>query len=205
MRFVTHELEDPMQHPKAVRRAYAQKREAVWQAFREHIEHIRPLLLPPLQLLLDANMHDAWLSKVEIDAEQHTISLLIRECDASPSAQDPFYDLHLTYTDIRLSVEQTALLCLIAREPSAEIYWDELEIVEGTPPRYIHRIAWNADIRIGQKADRFTTLCPEIELNFGGLKAVALPIPEGSSRGDGTEITVINDSEIATNTIYILG
>ena len=44
VRFVRPELDDPMKHPKAVRRAVAQQQQAVEQAFHDHNERIRPLL-----------------------------------------------------------------------------------------------------------------------------------------------------------------
>ena len=198
MRFVTPDLDDPMKHPKAVRRAVAQQQQAVLQAFQDHKERIRPLLPPALQRLQDTYVHDARIRSLRIDAGQRTLQLCLLCCD-SPGC----FDLTLNYKEIQLTGQETSLLCFIAHV-DAEIYWGEVDLTEDTDsPVFIHRILWQTRIRTdrepagtafdGEALYRTYTLAPEIELRFGGFGIEITPNPENQlSRGDDF-ITVVRD------------
>lgn len=191
MRFVEPELDDPMKYPKAVRRAVAQQQQAVREAFREHNERLRPLLPPLLQQIQEANIHDARIRSLCIDAAQQTVDLCLTCCD-TPGC----FDLNLHYKAIRLTTQETSLLCLIAYEENAEIYWGELDIEEGAKPAvFIHRIVWQTRVPINRDREQGHTymLTPEIELRFGDFEMEVIPNPEGDFSRSNDFITVVQE------------
>jgi len=103
---------------------------------------------------------------------------------------DGYFDLHLDYKDIEMTPQETSLLCLIAHLESAEVDYDEIDLVttgaenggvEGSaPPVFVHRLLWNTSIWTGSEVrgpnaldeERSITfaLTPEIEFRFRGLE-----------------------------------
>ncbi len=199
MRFVEPELDDPMKHPKAVRRAMAQQQQAVRQAFLDHNERIRPLLPPPLQRLQEAYIHDARIRSLRIDVAERTLQLCLFCCD-SPGC----FDLNLEYKDIQLTSQETSLLCFVAHEESSEIYWGEVDIEESTSsPVFIHRILWQTRIPTDRDPAQGYTymLTPEIELRFGDFEMQVAPNPEGKFSRTDDLITVVRDPNKKDNVV----
>ncbi len=201
MRFVRPELNDPMSHPKAVRRAVAQRQEAVAQAFRDHNARIRPLLPPSLQWLQEAYIHDAQIQSLQIDTVQQTVQLVLT-CFDSPVG---YFNLDLKYKDIQLTAQEISLFCLIAHREDAEVYWGEVDIVDiaggagstDAARLFVHRILWNTNVVTGRDAAQGvtyrSTLTPEIELRFGDFEMEVTPNAVGGfSRADDF-ITVVRD------------
>jgi len=195
MRFVVPDLIGPNAHPKAIRRAVAQRQQAMEQAWRDHNERIRPLLLPSLQRLQDTFIHDARIRSLRIDAGQKTLQLCLF-CYDTPGC----FDLTLDYKDVQLTDQETSLLCFIAHE-DAEIYWGEIDLDEGggSAP-FIHRILWQTGIPIGREPavgewQTLYTLEPEIELHFGGFE-IAITANPGNQLTRGEDfITVVRSAD----------
>lgn len=177
MRFVIPDLFNPNAHPRAVRRAVGHRATAVRQSWRDHNERIRPLLPPSLQRLQETQLHDGLIRSLRIDDGQKTLQLRLLCGDL----QQGYFDLTLDYKEIQLTQQETSLLCLIAHEKRAEIYWDEIDLEDGAAaPIFIHRILWNTGVRSGREPDGEIfdgeksyctyTLQPEIELRFGGFE-----------------------------------
>ena len=197
MRFVIPELADPMKHPKAVRRAVAQQQQAVRQAFHDHNERIRPLLPPPLQRLQETDLNDGLIRSLRIDPGKRTLQL----CLLCGDLQQGYFDLTLDYQEIALTPQETSLLCLIAHEESAEIYWDEIDLEEGGgSPVFIHRLLWNTYIstwpdRVAGECYVNSTLTPEIELRFSGLEIEIIPRPNRQFSRVDNPITIVRDTD----------
>lgn len=201
MRFAVPDLGwDEMKYPKAVRRAVAQKREAVWQAHREHNERIRPLLPPSLQQLLETKLHDARIRSLRIDPGQKTLHVSLYYCD-TPGC----LDINLFYKEIELSPQEISLLCLTAYV-DADIYWGEIDREAGAdPPVFLHRILWQTEVQTdrepagvgldGEALYATYQLDPEIELRFGGFEMEVTPNPEGEFSRTDDFITVVRDPD----------
>lgn len=188
MRFVTPELADPMQYPKAVRRAVVQRQQAVRQARRDHNERIHPLLPPSLQRLQEMELDDARIRSLRIDAGQRTLEL----CLICGDLQRGYFELTLDYKGIQLTRQETSLVCLIAHESTAEIDCHEIDVEEDAgSPVFIHRISWHTRI----ETDRITMLEPEIELRFGGLEIEAISRPDRHVARAENVITVVRDTD----------
>ena len=215
MRFVVPDLDDPNAHPRAVRRAVGHRAAEVRQAWRDHNEHIRPLLPPSLQQLQQTQLHDALIQSLRIDPTQRTLQLRLL-CDD----RDGYFDLRLDYKDIELSPQETSLLCLIAHLESAEVDRDEIDLaptgaedggLEGGAGRvFVHRLSWHTGIQtgrqgtgpnaLGEECSVVFTLHPEIEFRFGGLEIAMertaetlLPTERLLSRRPADFITVVRD------------
>ncbi len=196
MRFVVPDLNDPMKHPKAVRRAVAQRRLAVAQAFEEHKRSIRPLLPPSLQALQETDLNDGLIRSLRIDPKQHTLEL----CLLCGDLQQGYADLTLTYKELELTSGELSLLCFIAADERCDIAWDEVDIRETDRRCFLHRIRWNTSIPIwresaGEECWYIWNLGPEIELRFGGFELEVTPRPDRHLARPENVVTVVPDPE----------
>lgn len=201
MHFVIPTLFNPNAHPRAVRRAVGHRAAAVRQNWRDHNARIRPLLPPSLQRLQETQLHDGLIRSLRNDAGKKTLHLSLL-CDD----RDGYFDLTLDYTGIQLTAQETSLLCLIAHEKSAEIYWDEIDL-EGSEdaPIFIHRILWNTRVQTdrefagesfdGEAMHIIYNLKPEIELRFSGLELHLNRRTDGQFVRDDDFITVVRDPD----------
>jgi hypothetical protein len=200
MRFVVPSLEDPGSHPKAVRREVARRQQEVREAFRAHNERIRPLLPPPLQLLLDTHLDDARVLSLRIDPAEQTLRLCLEVGDA----QRGISELCLEYVGAELSDQQISLFCLLAHHDGADVAWDELDVEQDADGEalYVHRMQWNTNVLVGRTqleggTGILHTLRPETEVRFRSLEAQITPQtdapPTGRPRPDDF-ITVVGVS-----------
>jgi hypothetical protein len=209
MRFVIPDLIDPNAHPRAVRRAVGHRAAEVRQAWRDHNERIRPLLPPSLQRLQATQLHDALIQSLHIDAGHRTVQLRLL-CDDT----NGYFDLRLNYRDIRLTQQETSLLCLIAHQEGAEVDRDEIDVAptdgdegrvpgDAAAPVFIHRISWHTGVEtsreamglngLGEECSRIFTLHPEIEFRFGGLEIETVPRSDRKLSRTADFITVVRD------------
>lgn len=178
MRFVLPDLFHPMDHPKAVRRAVAQRREAVIQAWRAHNDALRPTLPPDLVWLLDFSLDDAVTRSLRIVPAEKRLTLTLWVGDA----QRGYFEAELDYTGIILTRMETQLLCLIVADERNDIYWSELEREDDGS--YVHRIRWHTRIAIGDYHDKqgnylgYHTLGPELAFRFTAFHLTLTPPPK---------------------------
>ena len=71
-----------MSYPKSVRRAVAQRCEAVWQAWCTHNDALRPTLSPELTWLLDFSLDDAITHSLRIVPAEKQLVLTLWVGDA---------------------------------------------------------------------------------------------------------------------------
>jgi len=171
---------------RAMRRAIGRRSAEVRQARREHDARIRPLLTSALQQLQDLPLDDGLIQSLRIDPGQRTLGLRLL-CDD----RDGYFDLNLVYKGIRLTPQETSLLCLIAHEEGAEIDEHEIDLlpedweggsIESNARRlmFVHRLSWHTGIQTGREPPvpnacgedtyRVYRLQPETEFRFGGLE-----------------------------------
>lgn len=173
MRFVTPDFFDPKNDTKADRRAIAQKEAAVRDAFRVHNDRIRPLLSPALQELQNISLHDGLWQSLRIDGRKKTLTLRFLCGDLIQG----YFDVRLRYTGISLSQNETSLLCLLAYEKTAESDHHEIDLSDGDPPPFIHRISWHTGLITSRGQGFSYSLGPEIELHFERLTLEKSPLP----------------------------
>lgn len=195
MRFVVPQLENPGEHPRAVRQAVAREQQAVRQAYAAHNARIHPLLPAALQQLQKTDLHDGVFRSLYIDPPQRTVQFDLLCGDS----RQGMFDLQLRYQDIILTPPESSLLCLIAHETSSQIDWDEIDLDNGseTAP-FIHRLRWNTGIRTGfrpftagAEQGYIRSLTPEMELRFGSLTIESTPCPQGREFGGPCQITIV--------------
>lgn len=185
MRFPYPESDDPFYSSPADERALAERH----QALRDHRERIRPFLPPALQPLQQADVHDAQVWSLRIDPAQRTLQLCVYHHDSEKS-----YQLKFDYRDIQLTTQETSLLCLIASDRNADVYWGEVDLDERTnPPVYIHRLLWQTRISTGRDIEKglIYTRDVEIEFRFGGFELEIMPNPDGDFSRPADFITIV--------------
>lgn len=166
MRFVAPDLDDPMSYPKSVRRAVAQRRDAVWKESEEHHARIRPKLPVGLRFLCEFSIDDAPIRSLKIDCMEKTVRLKMIVGDL----QRGYFDLDITYLGISLTRNETNLLCLIAHAADDAI-WGELDVLEENGQTvFVHRIRWHSSIQTGVWKYGSYNLVPEFEFRFTGAK-----------------------------------
>lgn len=199
MRFVVPILDEPGDWPKAVRRQVAQRQEAVRQAHIEHKARLRPLLSGKMTRLLDWDLHDATIRKLVIDTVRNEMTLCFRGLDYRHGE----FDMRARYRETRLTRQVISLLCLIAYEDSAEVYWTELDRdatgdSTGNSP-FVQRILWNIYVPLsrpprGEGLWMQDALRPELEFRFGSAEVTVTqksPLPKMLPRE--RRISVIRD------------
>ena len=140
MRFVIPDLDDPMAHPKSVRRAVAQRRDAVFQEWRAHCDALRPTLPPDLVWLLEFSLDDALPRFLQIDHVNQTLTLGLLVGDL----QRGYFEASLHYQGITLSPVETQILCLMVSDNNNEVAWGELDRQPlGT---FTHSLRWRTRI-----------------------------------------------------------
>ena len=211
MRFTIPDLSDPNAHPRAVRRAVGHRAAEVRQAWRDHNERIRPLLLPSLQRLQETQLHDALIQSLRINAAQQSLQLRLIGDD-----RDGFFDLCLDYKGIRLTQQETSLLCLIAHNKGSEVDWDEIDLAPrvddavglqagASPFRFIHRLSWHTGIQtdqepmspngLGEECSSHFMLHPEIEFQFDSLEIEMVRRADRRMCRAADFITVVRDPD----------
>lgn len=195
MRFVIPDLLFPNEHPKAIRRAVAQRREAVWRAWREHNDALRPLLSPTLVWLLDFSLDDALTRYLHIDPHAQTLSLGLLVGDL----QRGYFEADLHYHGITLSPQETQLLCLTVADETNDLHWGELEREEtANGVVYTHRLCWHTQIhtftylRQGQVA-AWECLAPEVALRFTNFALELSPRKSRKLRKPAERIHIARD------------
>jgi hypothetical protein len=173
MQFEVPEVPDPSWLSPQQLRDLATAQDAARVAYREHNRKIRPLLPHALQELQDIDMSDAKIRSLKVSSDASMIQICY-VCGDTPRG---YFDVNLKYEDIDATHEQIDLLCMLALEKSAEIYWTEIDLIrDEKPPRFIHRCRWNTNLPIGRREDDNSdesvvyTLGPEIEFRFGNLE-----------------------------------
>ena len=141
------------------------------------------------QFLLDFSLDDALVLSLRLDPLQKTLALTLYAGDA----QRGYFKLLLHYDNIALTRAETQLLCLIVHAAD-DIYWGELDIVEGDEPLvFIHRLLWHSSIKMDRDGCCFQ---PEIELRFGGFELEVTPLPDGrTAKRDTDFIQVVGDPD----------
>ena len=192
MRFVIPDLVNPMDYPKSVRRAVAQRRDAVIQEWRAHCDALRPTLSPDLAWLLDFSLDDAITHSLRIVPSEKRLILTLWVGDA----QRGYFEARLNYEGITLTPMETQLLCLIVADEHNDIYWSELEREENGS--YIHRIRWHTRIPIRNFHDKdgsylgYHTLGPELAFRFTDFGLDLRPAPQNCERPKEV-ITIVKD------------
>ena len=195
MRFVIPDLGDLMAYPKAVRRAVAQRRDAVFQEWREHNDRLRPLLSPELTWLLDFSLDDALTRFLHINPQEKTLSLGLLVGDN----QRGYFEANLHYRGIVLSSMEMQLLCLIATNEENDIDWSELEREESDQDFcFIHRIRWHTRIPVHRtyekkKVTSWFSLEPEIALHFTDFSLEITPRKDRTLRSHKERIRIVPD------------
>ncbi|WP_309708937.1 hypothetical protein [Armatimonas sp.] len=150
MRFVIPDLDDPMAHPKSVRRAVAQRRDAVFQEWRAHCDALRPTLSPDLVWLLEFSLDDALPRFLKIDQVNKTLTLGLLVGDL----QRGYFETSLHYQGITLSPMETQILCLLVSDDNNEVAWGELDRApSGT---FTHCLRWRTRVETGRVPDVVT-------------------------------------------------
>jgi hypothetical protein len=195
MRFVIPDLHDPMAYPKATRRAVAQRRDAVFQEWREHNDQLRPFLSPDLTWLLDFSLDDALTRYLHINPLEQTLSLGLLVGDS----QRGYFEADLHYKGIELSPQEIQLLCLIAANEENDIYWGELEREESDQGiSFTHRIRWHTRVPVHRiyeekKVTSWFCLEPEIALHFMDFSLQLTPRKSRKLRSHKERIRIVPD------------
>ncbi len=164
-------------YPESVEKAVEKRQQAVFQAWQNHCEALRPLLTPELKWLLDFSLDDALTRYLHIHPKKRTLSLGLLVGDN----QRGYFTADLHYEGIVLSLMEMQLLCLTVADERNDIAWGELERAEASSTvLYTHRIRWHTNIPTHRnyengKLSSWFTLDSEIALKFTGFSLRVSP------------------------------
>ncbi len=99
-----------------------------------YIDTLLPSLPPAVAALArDINLHDGLIHRVLVQPEQKQLELGLRCGDL----QVGYFDLDLTYSEVRLDLLDIPFLQRCAQSRQAEVLYDEVDWEDGN---YVHRI-----------------------------------------------------------------
>jgi hypothetical protein len=119
--------------------------EAIVPAYQRHVERLLPNLSTPMRVLAAGlGLHDALIRRVVLDRAARELRLELRGGDQ----QLGYFDLDLTYLGAIVDAADVATLAAAARAERtgerAEVLYDEVDLVIGSPGRYLHRLLFSS-------------------------------------------------------------
>ncbi|MBC8142805.1 MAG: hypothetical protein H7Y38_15380 [Armatimonadetes bacterium] len=175
MRFYVPPFHDHTTQTRAFRQAFAKFGQVIRQAECDYWDTLRPLLPPPVAQLMGAHLHDAYIDILRWDGESKELALRLTECGDNPG----FFCLNLLYHGVTMASQQEETLSQVAQEPSAQIAFHEIDILQGDAPLvFVQRTLWNTNVERGRKGHMIDTWKPETQWQFTGLEIEAVPWQE---------------------------
>jgi|HubBroStandDraft_6_1064221.scaffolds.fasta_scaffold103111_3 hypothetical protein len=129
------------------------------EKYRRHLAALQPHLPQPLrELSQDINLHDALIRSVEVNVGTSQATIGLRSGDRRTG----YFDVDLSYHDVRIEVLDRAVLAIIARDPGTEVLYDEVDVVEDGG--FVHRLL-------------FWPYYREVHVVFSSLSIASTPRP----------------------------
>jgi hypothetical protein len=151
MRFFTREWHSGVQSDDEAEQAVRE--------YRRQLASILPDLSPALREFgRDSNLHDALIRRVEVGLGATKVRIQLRAGDLASG----YFDVGLSYSDVRIDLLDRPVLAVIARDPGTELLYDELDVVDKDV--FVHRLL-------------FWPYYREVHIVFSGFSADRVPRP----------------------------